>query len=82
MRALGLEPRTHGLKGRCSTKLSTAKTNSYNLDTESPAGYVPNLDPDLAEIVGKHKDLAGIIRTWPKTPLALRAAICRMLLTE
>ena len=69
---LGLEPRTHGLKGRCS-----ASPTPDNVTTceKHKSDYAKS----LAIVRQEHPDLAEVIDAWPRLPAHVAQTIRAML---
>ncbi|MEK6676617.1 MAG: hypothetical protein AABZ47_13315 [Planctomycetota bacterium] len=72
LRALGLEPKTYGLKGRCSDAVSDEKTTTY----ENPVSALPSGMPSEVEKDSQNDpELQAVISAWPGLPEAIRARI-------
>jgi hypothetical protein len=72
LRALGLEPRTYGLKGQAGERPSEDGTSSC---TKCPDGSPPG-STDVQQIPS---DLALVIDVWPTLPDAIKAGILAMI---
>ena len=69
MRALGLEPRTYGLKVRKTENVTDLKATSYkSLENHLTANLTEN-DNTIQQ------NLAKIINRWPSLPSNIKAAI-------
>ena len=68
MKALGLEPRTHGLKGRCSDDVSDDGATTHDDDDQA-------LTDLLTYFSRKWPDLVPVVRAWPALSEQARAAI-------
>ena len=69
--ALGLEPRTHGLKGHGPESVYSGTDKTCEGDSHDVAVY-------LATILREHSDLAPIVDAWPVLPEPVRAGIVAM----
>ncbi len=74
MRVVGLEPTTHGLKGRCSPSLNSTENKTYKSDDN-------NLAENLALLVQKFPDLVRIIEAWPDLSKPVKAGVLAMVQT-
>ena len=71
LRAVGLEPTTYGLKGRCLESTNPFPTIS-NDDAKVLLGA-------LLGVLGQtHPDLAAVVAGWDQLPEAVRAGIVAM----
>ncbi len=64
LRVLGLEPRTHGLKGRCGNDITNDDATTYK-PTENQLHQKRHQDPALL----------AIVEAWPMLPDAIRVAV-------
>jgi hypothetical protein len=69
MRALGLEPRTYGLKVRKTENITNLKATSYNTPKNHLTANLTENDNTI------HQNLTKIINRWPSLPPNIRAAI-------
>ena len=68
MGALGLEPRTYALKGRCLNDVSAVNKRLTGVEQADFAIY-------LANLLQKHPALEQVIPVWPDLPEHIKQAI-------
>ena len=73
MKALGLEPRTYGLKVLRTPAESLGKSGVFTavMPPMMPSNSKPGVDAELARVIA----------TWPKLPRHLRAAVLALIQT-
>ena len=86
LRAVGLEPTTYGLKGRCPQTVSADGTTTYG-DSEKRLGVPlgasqPQTAQEAAPAVPAGRqadpDLAAVVEAWPTLPEPVKAGILAM----
>lgn len=68
MGALGLEPRTYALKGRCQNDVSVENKGLTDIEQTDFAIY-------LANLLQKHPELKQIIAVWSELPDHIKQTI-------
>ncbi len=68
LRVLGFEPKTYGLKGRCSNSASTDSAATYANPPEEFTAW-------LTYLQRTSPDLAALVKAWPELPDAVRVGI-------
>ena len=83
MGALGLEPRTNGLKVRCSTNLTDndKSISDQQLGRSAEATAQGDFATGLAISLQQGPDLAFLIDRWPGLPQETRTAILALIRT-
>ena len=71
MRAVGVEPTTNGLKGRCGESITSDSANTCD-NPADPLGVL------LGVLRSECPDLAAVVAAWPTLPDAVRAGIVAM----
>ena len=68
MGALGLEPRTYALKGRCGNDVSAVNKGLTGIEQADFAIY-------LATMLQKHPELAHVLSAWGELPDHIKQTI-------
>ena len=72
MRAAGLEPRTHSLKGCCAPVATRARSRTCDKSPQALGAALGAFAPEICP------DLAAVVAAWPGLPEALKAGIVAM----